>query len=83
MHPAQMGPVLLDIIKVILCGVITPIEITRSRAVDVRELNPLRRCMADLGLKRGVVIYRGRKRVRLTADVDAIPWDEIRAGGTL
>jgi len=34
------------------------------------------------GLKRGVVIYRGRKRVRLTADVDAIPWDEIRAGGT-
>lgn len=37
----------------------------------------------DLGLKRGVVIYRGRERVRLTADVDAIPGDEIRTGGTL
>ncbi len=62
-------------------GVMTPIEIKRSRSVDARELSPLRRCMADLGLKRGVVIYRGRRRVRLTADVDAIPWDEIRTGG--
>ncbi len=61
-------------------GAITPIEIKRSRSVDVRELNPLRRCMADLQLKRGVVIYRGTKRVRLTADVDAVPWEEVRAG---
>ena len=60
-----------------------PIEIKRSRSVDGREPNPLKRCMADLGLNRGVVIYRGEKRVRLTADVDAIPWDDIRAGGGL
>ena len=64
-------------------GAITPIEIKRSRAVDVRELNPLRRCLADLGLKRGFVIYRGTKRLRLTADVDAVPWDEVRAGASL
>ena len=64
-------------------GVTTPIEIKRSHSVDLRELGPLKRCMADLGLKRGVLIYRGRKRVRLTAEVDAIPWDEIRAGGEL
>jgi predicted AAA+ superfamily ATPase len=64
-------------------GVTTPIEIKRSQSLDVRELKPLRQCMADLGLKRGVVIYRGKKRMRLTADVDAVPWDEVRSGGDL
>jgi hypothetical protein len=58
---------------------ITPIEIKLGAAVDARSLAGLRQCMADLGLKRGFVVYGGNEH-RSVGAIDLVPWGAAVTG---
>jgi hypothetical protein len=59
---------------------IVPIEIKLGAAVDPRAIVGLRRCMADLGAKRGFVVYTGDERRKADPSVELLPWVDIAAG---
>ncbi|MFI5402119.1 MAG: ATP-binding protein [Planctomycetota bacterium] len=61
---------------------IVPVEIKLGAAVEPRSIIGLKHCMADLGLKRGFVVYGGEERRAATRSIELIPWAEI-AGGRL
>ena len=57
-----------------------PIEIKLGAAVDPRTLTGLRRCMEDLGLRWGFVVYSGTERRSVGATIELLPWSEIARG---
>jgi len=59
---------------------IVPIEIKLGSTVDPRALEGLRRCMADLDLRRGFVVYTGDERRRIGPTIELLPWAEIARG---
>jgi len=48
--------------------------------VDSRSLSGLRQCMADLGLKRGVVIYGGEEPRRVGSGIELLPRSRVARG---
>lgn len=58
-------------------GKILPVEIKLGTAVDPRSVMGLRRCMEDLGLKRGWVVSSGPERRKLSPGIEIIPWRHI------
>jgi hypothetical protein len=59
---------------------VLPIEVKLGAAVGPREVLGLRQCMADLGLRRGVVVYGGDERRRLSDGVELVPWRAVAEG---
>jgi hypothetical protein len=59
------------------------VEIKSGHGLDPRRLAGLKSCMADLGLRRGVVIYGGRERLKLGHGIEAIPWRDVERGGKI
>lgn len=59
---------------------ILPIEIKLGAAVNHHAAAGLRRCMQDLGLRRGWLITSSTERRRLSPEIEIIPWAEIAAG---
>ncbi len=59
---------------------IVPIEVKSGAAVDPRALASLRQCMADLGLKRGFVVYRGEERREAGRGITLVPWSQVGDG---
>jgi hypothetical protein len=57
-----------------------PIEIKLGAAVDRYALAGLRRCMQDLSLKRGWVVYSGTDRRTASRGIELVPWDSLAAG---
>ncbi|MBI5478826.1 MAG: ATP-binding protein [Deltaproteobacteria bacterium] len=57
-----------------------PVEIKLGASVDRHGLAGLRQCMADLGLRRGLVVYTGTERRALGRGIELVPWSEIAAG---
>lgn len=50
-----------------------PIEVKLHSAPDANSASGLRRCMRDLGLKRGWLVYPGRESYSLGEGITAIP----------
>lgn len=59
---------------------VTPYEIKAGSTVEPRSLAGLRQCMADLGLKRGYVVYGGRERRAIGDSIELLPWPAIARG---
>ncbi len=59
------------------------VEIKTGHGLDPRRLAGLKSCMADLGLKRGIVLYGGPERIKLGHGIEAIPWRDVERGGKL
>jgi predicted AAA+ superfamily ATPase len=59
---------------------VLPIEVKLGAAVGAREIRALRQCMADLGLRRGVVVYGGDERRRLGGGIELLPWRAVAEG---
>ncbi|MEK7287704.1 MAG: ATP-binding protein [Elusimicrobiota bacterium] len=59
------------------------VEIKTGQGLDPRRLAGLKSCMADLGLRRGVVLYGGSERLKLGHGIEAIPWRDVERGGKL
>lgn len=59
---------------------VLPIEVKLGAAVGPREVLGLRQCMADLGLRRGVVVYGGDERRRLNDAIELVPWRAVAEG---
>jgi hypothetical protein len=57
-----------------------PIEIKLGSTVAPRALDGLRRCMTDLELRRGFVVYTGDEHRRIGATIELVPWAEIARG---
>jgi predicted AAA+ superfamily ATPase len=61
-------------------------RLTKSPKLYVRDtgllhvLAGLRKCMKDLGLRRGWVVTTAKERRRLSAGIEIIPWAELPAG---
>lgn len=60
---------------------ILPIEIKLGVAVGPQDVAGLRRCIQDLGLKRGLVISTTPEKRRLNPAIEVVPWAEIISGG--
>jgi len=59
---------------------VLPVEVKLGAVVGAREVAGLRSCMADLQLRRGIVIYTGRERRGMGGGVDLVPWSEVSRG---
>jgi hypothetical protein len=59
---------------------IVPIEVKLGAAVGPQEVSGLRRCMDDLGLKRGIVISTATERRRLSPKIEIVPWTDVTSG---
>jgi predicted AAA+ superfamily ATPase len=59
---------------------VVPIEIKLGAAVGPRELTGLRQCMADLGLRRGFVVYGGDEPRRIGGGIELLPWRAVARG---
>jgi hypothetical protein len=59
---------------------VVPIEVKLGAAVGPRDLLGLRLCMADLGLRRGFVVYGGDERRRLGSGIELLPWRTVAEG---
>jgi predicted AAA+ superfamily ATPase len=59
---------------------VVPIEIKLGAAVGPRDFAGLRQCMADLGLRRGFVIYGGDEPRRLGGGIELLPWGAVARG---
>ena len=59
---------------------VVPIEVKLGAAVGPREVSGLRRCMSDLGLRRGVVVYGGDEPRRLGSGIELLPWRALAGG---
>lgn len=59
---------------------VTPYEIKVGSTVEPRSLAGLRQCMADLGLKRGYVVYGGQERRAIGGSIELLPWPAIARG---
>lgn len=57
------------------------IEIKLGGAPSAQALQGLRQCMEDLGLRRGTVVYGGRRPSVLGGGIHLIPWTEILRTG--
>lgn len=57
------------------------VEVKASAGLDARTLQGMRECMRDLGIGRGLVVYRGAERLRLAPGLEALPWSELERGG--
>lgn len=57
-----------------------PIEIKLGSHIDLRALAGLKSCMHDLHLKRGWVVTGGGERIKLSREIELIPWTEIISG---
>jgi predicted AAA+ superfamily ATPase len=60
---------------------ILPVEVKLGAAVGPRDVAGLRSCMADLGLRRGLVVYGGDEQRSLNRQIDLVPWTAIAEGG--
>ncbi len=58
---------------------IVPIEVKLSGTVEPRAIQRLRRCVQDLGLRRGWVVHGGKERRSVAADVELVPWSDVVA----
>ena len=56
---------------------VLPVEIKLGAAVGSREVAGLRSCMADLHLRRGVVVYTGTERRTMGGGIELMPWRAI------
>jgi len=59
---------------------IVPVEVKPGASVSRHALAGLRRCMSDLGLKRGFVVYSGEERRAADPAIELLPWAEIARG---
>jgi hypothetical protein len=59
---------------------IAPIEVKLGAAVGPKDLVALRQCMADLGLRRGFVVYTGEARRTIGPAIELLPWAALAAG---
>jgi len=59
---------------------IYPIEIKLGRTVDPSTFASMRQCMADLGLKRGWIVYTGDAREEIGGGIEMVPWKDVVAG---
>ena len=59
---------------------ILPIEIKLGAAVGPQDVNGLRQCMQDLGLRRGLVVSTSTERRMLNPSIEIVPWAEVVAG---
>jgi predicted AAA+ superfamily ATPase len=59
---------------------VVPIDIKLGAAVGPREVAGLRHCMADLGLRRGIVVYGGDEPRRLGGGIELVPWAAVARG---
>lgn len=53
------------------------VEIKAGARPEGPRLAGLRQCMADLGLKRGFVLYRGEETLPLGRGIDLLPWERM------
>jgi len=59
---------------------VLPIEVKLGAAVGSRDIAGLRSCMADLGLRRGLVVYTGQERRTMGGGITLVPWDSLARG---
>lgn len=59
---------------------ILPVEVKLGAAVGARDVAGLRGCMADLGLRRGIVVHGGEDLRRMGPGIDLVPWQAIAEG---
>jgi hypothetical protein len=59
---------------------ILPIEIKLGAAVGPQDVNGLRQCIQDLGLRRGLVVSTAAERRRLNPSIEVVPWADVVAG---
>jgi predicted AAA+ superfamily ATPase len=59
---------------------VVPIEIKLGVSVGPRDLAGLRQCMADLGLRRGFVVYGGDEARTLGNGIELLPWRAVASG---
>jgi len=59
---------------------ILPVEIKLGAAVDHYAVAGLRRCMKDLGLRRGWIVTTAPDKRRLSAGIEIIPWSDVASG---
>jgi hypothetical protein len=59
---------------------ILPIEVKLGASVGPQEVSGLRRCMEDLGLKRGFVVSTATERRRMSPTIEIVPWAEVSSG---
>ncbi|MBI4229260.1 MAG: ATP-binding protein [Planctomycetes bacterium] len=57
-----------------------PIEIKLGASIDSHSLVGLRRCMQDLSLTRGWVVYTGSERRTASAGIEMAPWGDVAGG---
>jgi hypothetical protein len=57
------------------------IEVKAGASLSAKGILGIRQCMKDLGLRKGFVIYRGDRALRLAPGLCAIPWAHIEKGG--
>lgn len=56
---------------------VLPVEIKLGASVEPRSLAGLRQCMADLSLKRGVVVSTARERRSVGKSIEILPWEAV------
>jgi predicted AAA+ superfamily ATPase len=59
---------------------ILPVEVKLGAAVGARDVAGLRGCMADLGLRRGVVVHGGEDHRRMGREIELVPWRAVVEG---
>jgi predicted AAA+ superfamily ATPase len=59
---------------------ILPIEVKLGAAVGARDVAGLRSCMADLRLRRGIVVYAGEERRSMGGGIELVPWRSVAQG---
>jgi predicted AAA+ superfamily ATPase len=59
---------------------ILPIEVKLGAAVGARDVAGLRSCMADLNLRRAVVVYTGEEHRKMGGGISLVPWRSIARG---
>jgi predicted AAA+ superfamily ATPase len=59
---------------------LVPIEVKLGASIDPRSIRGLKHCMADLGAKRGFVVYTGDERRKVAPSIELLPWTRIAAG---
>ena len=57
-----------------------PIEVTLGVSVGARDVAGLRGCMADLALRRGIVVHGGDDFRSMGRGIDLVPWAAVAAG---
>jgi len=59
---------------------VLPVEVKLGSAIAARDVAGLRGCMADLGLRRGLVVYGGDELRSMGGGIHLVPWRAVARG---